>query len=148
NLREALEIDPTFTAAYVNLADLYRSQGRDQEAEAILRNGLERAADQAPIEFALGLALIRLTRYTEATVHLRRAYELRPEVIRFGYVFAVAQFDGGQRQAALRTLERIHDRYPANRDVLQLLATYNGRVGRPKVAERYAAELRELEGGR
>ncbi|MGB5694533.1 MAG: HEAT repeat domain-containing protein [Polyangiales bacterium] len=146
NLREALEVDPTFTAAYVNLADLYRSQGRDREAEAILRNGLERAADPAPIEFALGLALIRLTRYTEATVHLRRAHELRPRVIRFGYVLAVAQFDRGQRQAALRTLERIHDRYPANRDVLQLLATYNGRVGRLKAAERYAAELRELEG--
>ncbi|MBW2717914.1 MAG: hypothetical protein JRD94_04965 [Deltaproteobacteria bacterium] len=63
NLREALDIDRTFTAAYVNLADLYRSQQRDEEAEAALREGLKAAADRAAVEFALGLTLIRLGRH-------------------------------------------------------------------------------------
>ncbi len=144
NLREALEIDPTFTAAYVNLADLYRSQEQDEKAESTLRQGLERAADRAAVEFALGLALVRLGRYSEAMAHLRRAYETRPETIRFGYVYAVAQFDGGQREASLRTLQNIRKRYPANRDVLQLLAGYNQQMGRAKAAERYAAELEKL----
>ncbi len=144
NLREALDIDPTFTAAYVNLADLYRSQDRDDEAESTLREGLNKAADGAAIEFALGLALVRLGRYSEAMLHLRRASEIRPETIRFGYVYAVAQFDGGQREASLRTLEQMRKRYPANRDVLQLLAGYNQQMGRAKAAERYATELRKL----
>lgn len=144
NLREALEIDPTFTAAYVNLADLYRSQEQDEKAESTLRQGLEKAADRAAVEFALGLALVRLGRYSEAMAHLRRAYETRPETIRFGYVYAVAQFDGGQREASLRTLQNIRKRYPANRDVLQLLAGYNQQMGRAKAAERYATELEKL----
>jgi predicted CXXCH cytochrome family protein len=146
NLREAIEIDRTFTAAYVNLADLYRSQERDDEAETVLREGLTAAADRASVEFALGLALIRLDRVSEAMAHLRRAYELRPEVIRFGYVYAVAQFDGGRKAASLKTLERIHQRYPASREILQLLAAYNQQMGRPKAAEKYAAELQQLGG--
>jgi tetratricopeptide (TPR) repeat protein len=144
HIREALEIDPTFTAAYVNLADLYRAQQRDDEAEAILSEALKKAADRAAVEFALGLTLVRLERHSEAIAHLRRACELRPETVRFGYVYAVAQFDGGQREAALRTLEKVHKRYPANRDVLRLLAGYNQKMGRPKAAERLAAELEEL----
>ena len=144
NLREALEIDPTFTAAYVNLADLYRSQRRDEDAEAVLRRGLARAADEASVEFALGLTLVRLQRHDEAIAHVKRAYEMRPETIRFGYVYAVAQFDGGKREAALRTLAQLHTRYPANRDVLRLLVGYNQQMGREKAAKKYAAKLDKL----
>jgi predicted CXXCH cytochrome family protein len=146
DLREALELDPTFTAAYVNLADLYRSQQRDEEAEAILREGLSAAADRSAVEFALGLTLVRLGRHAEALAHLRRAHELRPEVIRFGYVYAVAQFDQGQKAASLQTLGRMRQRYPANREILQLLAGYNQQMGRAKAAQQYAAELEKLGG--
>jgi len=146
NLREALEIDPTFTAAYVNLADLYRAQQRDEEAARILREALGKAADRPPVEFALGLTLVRLGRQSEAMAHLRHAYEMRPETVRFGYVLAVAQFDSGKRKAALATLEQIRNRYPANRETLRLLAGYNQQMGRAKAAERYAAELQKLGG--
>ncbi|MGB5704761.1 MAG: tetratricopeptide repeat protein, partial [Polyangiales bacterium] len=144
NLREALQIDPTFTAAYVNLADLYRGQQRDEDAEAVLRRGLKGAADRPSVEFALGLTLVRLGRHDEAIVRLKRAHEARPETIRFGYVLAVAQFDTGKREAALRTLERMHKRYPANRDVLQLLIGYNQQMGREASAKKYAAKLDKL----
>jgi len=144
NLREALQIDPTFTAAYVNLADLYRGQQRDEDAEAVLRRGLKGAADRPSVEFALGLTLVRLGRHDEAIVRLKRAHEARPETIRFGYVLAVAQFDTGKREAALRTLERVHKRYPANRDVLQLLIGYNQQMGREASAKKYAAKLDKL----
>ena len=144
NLREALAIDPTFTAAYVNLADLYRSQQRDAEAEAALREGLNAAADRASVEFALGLTLIRLERHPEAMAHLRRAHEIRPEVIRFGYVYAVAQFDQGQKVASLKTLGGIRQRYPASREILQLLAGYSQQMGRTKAAEQYTAQLKKL----
>lgn len=144
NLRQALEIDPTFTAAYVNLADLYRSRRRDEEAEAILRKGLDRAADRAAVEFALGLTLVRLGKHDEALKPLRRAHEMRPEAVRYGYVYAVAQFDGGRQEDALRTLEEMHERYPANRDVLQLLVGYNQRLNRPTAAKQYATKLAKL----
>lgn len=146
NLREALDIDPTFTAAYVNLADLYRNQERDEEAERVLREALDSAADRASVEFALALTLVRLERHSEAMPHLRRAHEIRPEVIRFGYVYAVAQFDQGQKAASVKTLEGIRARYPASREILQLLAGYNQQMGRAKAAQEYAAELEKLGG--
>jgi predicted CXXCH cytochrome family protein len=143
-LREALVVDPTFTAAYVNLADVYRSQGRDEDADVILRKGLRVAADTASVEFALGLTLVRLERRSEAMAHLARAYALRPDAIRFGYVYAVAQYDSGREVAALRTLEQMRTRYPANRDILRLLAGYNQQLGRAEEAQRFAAELEKL----
>ncbi len=144
NLREAIDLDPTFTAAYVNLADLYRASQRDEEAESVLRAGLKKAADPAAVDFALGLTLVRLRRHEEALSHLERAARLRPEVVRFSYVCAVAQFDLGRRDASLRTLEAIRRRYPANRQALALLVDYNRQMGRTKAADRYAAELEEL----
>ncbi len=144
NLREALEGDPTVSAAYVNLADLDRGQRRDEDAEATLRRALGMAADRSAVEFSLGLTLVRLGRHDEALAFLRRAYETRPETMRFGYVYAVAQFDTGRQAAALRTLEQIHTRYPANRDVLQLLAGYNQQLGRAEVAKTSAAKLDKL----
>jgi predicted CXXCH cytochrome family protein len=144
NLRKALDVDPTFTAAYVNLADLFRSQQRDEDAETVLRRGLEVAADRAAVEFSLGLTLIRLQRYDDAMAHLRRAFEMRPEIVRFGYVYAVAQFDTGKQGAALRTLDQMHKRYPANRDVLQLLVGYNQQMGRESAAKTYASKLERL----
>ncbi len=143
-LREAIDIDPTFTAGHVNLADLYRAMGRDRDAETVLRDALESTADRATVEHALGLALIRLDRHAEAQKHLARAYELRPESIRFGYVYAVSQFDRGRRDAAVRTLDEIHARYPANLEVLMLLLNYNRQLGRKDAAARYSTELQEL----
>ena len=75
---------------------------------------------------------------------MKRAYAMRPETIRFGYVYAVAQFDGGKPKGALRTLEHLHKRYPANRDVLRLLVGYNQQMGRERAAEKYATELDRL----
>ena len=112
----------------------------------ILRHGLERAADRAAVEFSLGLTLVRLGKRDEALDSFRRAYETRPETIRFGYVYSVAQFDLGKQAGALQTLEQMHTRYPANREVLQLLVGYNQQMGRDAIAKRYASKLAALNG--
>ena len=60
-LGAALRMEPGFVPAYANLADLRRSQGRDTEAESILREGIARnpgASDKLFTPMILGLALI------------------------------------------------------------------------------------------
>ena len=143
-LREAITVDPTFTAAYVNLADLYRGVGRDPDSVELLREAREKAADRAMVEHALGLALVRLGRHRDAIAHLARAYALRPESVRFGYVYAVAQFDRGHGEEALATLRKVDALHPANREVLMLLVDYNRQLGRERAARRYAERLRTL----
>ncbi len=143
-LQEALATDPTFTAAYVNLGDLYRGLGRQEESEAVLRRGLEKSADEATAEHALGLALVRLGRYDEALVRLRRAYFARPQSVRFGYVYSVAAFDRGQGKQAMKTLDALHRRYPGNVQVLTLLARYSQELGLDAEARKYVGQLEAL----
>jgi Tfp pilus assembly protein PilF len=40
----------------------------------------------------------------------------------------------------------MRQRYPASREILQLLAGYNQQMGRTKAAQEYAAELKKLGG--
>ena len=71
--QEAIERDPLFIPAYVNLADLYRARGRDAAGEAQLRRAIEIAPEAAEAHHSLGLLLIRRGRHDEALVTLARA---------------------------------------------------------------------------
>lgn len=143
-LREAIAIDPTFTPAYVNLSDLYRVLGREQEAVTLLRDGVLRAADTASMQHALGLSLVRVGQHREAMQSLETAHRLAPDNARYGYVYAVALFDQGEQPAALRQLERLHAAHESNREVLSALVGYHRKLGHHEAAARYERTLREL----
>ena len=88
--RAALQLDTRFVPAWANLADLMRLQGREAEAETILRQGLELSPQDATLHHALGLSLVRQQRGTEALRELKRATDLDPRNERFAYVYEVA----------------------------------------------------------
>ena len=58
-LKIALSLDPSFAPAAVNLADLYRGQNRDAEGEHILRSAIGRSPNDASLQHALGLLMVR-----------------------------------------------------------------------------------------
>jgi tetratricopeptide (TPR) repeat protein len=91
--RGALKLDPGYLPAFVNLADLYREQGREAEGEALLRQALRAVsdnADDASLHHALGLLLVRTGRLDAALPELARAVELAPGEARYAYVYEVA----------------------------------------------------------
>lgn len=88
--RGALKLDPLYLPAFVNLADLYREQGRDAEGEALLRQALRAAPDDASLHHALGLLLVRAGRLDAALPELARAVELAPGEARYAYVYEAA----------------------------------------------------------
>jgi len=88
--RAALRLDTRFVPAWANLADLMRLQGREIEAESILREGLELSPQDATLHHALGLSLVRQQRGPEALRELKRATDLDPRNERFAYVYEVA----------------------------------------------------------
>ncbi len=140
----ALERDPTFIPAYVNLADLFRATGVDSEAEASLRRGLEVAPDDASLLHSLGLTLVRKRQMTEALDALRRAAELTPGSARYGYVYGIALHSTGDGEGAIAALERAIENSPFDPDLLVGLATISRDLGRLDAAIEYAEELVEL----
>lgn len=108
----ALRLAPWFVPGYVNLADLERSIGRDEAAEALLRRALEHASDVAETHYALGLTLVRQKRYREALPELERAAALAPDSPRFALVAAQLLRELGDGARAAAAVERILARWP------------------------------------
>jgi tetratricopeptide (TPR) repeat protein len=143
--RKAIAIDPTFAAAYANLADLYRAGGVDGEAEKTLREGLARNPKEAVLHHALGLTLVRQKRNAEGLQELRTASQLAPTSGRYAYVYAVALNSGGRAAEAIAVLNAALTRQPYDRDILSGLAYFNAQAGKRDVALGYVKRLRELD---
>jgi predicted CXXCH cytochrome family protein len=140
--RAALRLSPRYTPAYVNLADLQREEGHEEQAEQTLRAGLGVLPKDATLHHALGLSLVRSNRDTEALAELQRAAQLSEDV-RFAYTYAVALHGAGKDRDAIAALERARARAPRDHDVLFALATFHRDAGRTADALRYAEELQE-----
>jgi len=143
-LRRAIAVDPHFVPAYANLADLYRSLGREAEAQRILREGLERSPRAAVLHYALGLALVREKRSDEALKELAQGAKLEPANARFAYVYAVALDSFGHGEEALATLARARAAHPADTEILEALADLERKRGDEKKAQQYAEELHKV----
>ncbi|HJO03165.1 MAG TPA: HEAT repeat domain-containing protein [Acidobacteriota bacterium] len=143
----ALQIDATFAPAHINLADLYRAQGREAESEQALRAAIGLVPGEAALYHSLGLTLVRRQRLLEALDPLRRAAELAPAVARYAYVLGVGVHTSGDVEGALRLLDAAHARFPANRDILVALATFARDAGDRDRAIEYARRLRALAPG-
>lgn len=143
--RKALDLQPAFTQAAVNLADLYRLQGRDGDGELTLRQALVRDPRNAAAHHALGLVLVRQKRLPEALPVLAEAARLDGGSPRYGYVYAVALNGAGQGATAMQELERVLARHPNHRDSLLALTALQRDAGNLDAARRSALKLAALE---
>jgi Flp pilus assembly protein TadD len=141
----SLKLDPSFVQGYINLADLYRLQGREGEGEEVLRSGLVVIKDSPEILHSLGLLLVRNKRIPEAIQALESAANLRSENPRFSYVYAVALNSVGQNEKALVVLQKAQVNHPYNREILFTLLTMNRDIGHLDSALEYIRKLIELE---
>lgn len=144
DLESALQLDQGFVPAYVNLADLHRALGRDDEAERVLRDGLRLAGDgDAMLHHALGLTLARRRQLPAALRELAAATRLAPDDARFAYVYAAGLQSAGRQAAALRELDRALSRHPDDRDLLIAAASYGGARSGSRYAQRLAERHRD-----
>ena len=139
--KRALELDPTYAPAYVNLADLYRHQQKDEETEQILLEGIARMPKAASLRHSYGLLLVRQNKLERAMKELGQAVELEPDNIRFRYVYGVALNSIGDLKNAISELESANTLYPADRDVLIALINFHQQNGDISSARRYAQDL-------
>ncbi|HWJ73493.1 MAG TPA: tetratricopeptide repeat protein [Kaistia sp.] len=117
-LLAGLKLEPAAAPLSVNLADLYRAEGRETDAERVLRVAITRSPDNAAPHFALGLGLIRQKRYPEAVAELERATRLEPSDAHYAYVYAVALQSTGQTEAAKAEIGMALARLPYDAELL------------------------------
>ena len=84
--RTALHLDPGFVPVLVNLADLHRARGMDEQSAELLRKAISIEPNNADVQHALGLLLVRRHEYAGALDLLRRAHELAPDNACYAYV--------------------------------------------------------------
>jgi Tfp pilus assembly protein PilF len=139
--RTALRLDPTFAPGYVNLADVYRQQGREEDSARLLRTGIAAVPDDPALPHALGLSLVRQKQLDQAVAYLRQAAQLAPDRPRYAYVYALALQGAGDLSQALEILEQTNERHPGDRNVLAALVNLHREAGDDDKASRYADEL-------
>jgi predicted CXXCH cytochrome family protein len=142
--RAVLTVDEDFVPGWINLADLYRRQGLNQQAVQTLRQGIEAQPEAAALHHSLGLALVRQGNQAAALEPLARATRLAPDNARFAYVQGVALNSAGRSEDAITVLEANHGRHPTDRDTLFALATIHRDRGQVDAARRWADRLLSL----
>jgi predicted CXXCH cytochrome family protein len=137
----ALEIEPNFVPALINLSDLYRAIGSDGESGSLLRHALEIAPDSANANHAYGLYLVRSNNQNEALDYLETAIRQQDTNARHIYVYAVALDSSGQTDAAIRVIDEASKRWTNNIDLYFLQVSYMDKTGNTKDIHRYLSLL-------
>jgi tetratricopeptide (TPR) repeat protein len=145
--REALHLNPQLVPAYLNLADLLRAVGREDEARQQLLAALEVAPENGNVLHSLGLLETRGKNREQALDYLKRAAELETVGTRHRFVYAIALHDLGKPADAITQLKGILRQAPGNQDVLLALANYSAELGQREQALGYARRLTQLAPG-
>jgi tetratricopeptide (TPR) repeat protein len=145
--REALHINPQFIPAYLNLADLLRGQGRDDDARKLLQQALSVHPENGPALHALGLLETRSGATELALDYLGRAAELETGSTRHRFVYAIALHDLGKPEQAITELQKLLRAAPRNEQVLLALSNYHAELGQRDRARAYAESLLEIAPG-
>lgn len=118
--RHATLFDPAFAPTWVNLSELLRAQGKQEEATTVLTRALEATKGAPPVHHALGLALIRQNRHADALAHLEKAADGAPQSARFSYVYSVALNSLDREAGAVSRLTAALTLHPNDPDLLTL----------------------------
>ena len=125
----------------VNLVDLLRRTGRNDDASTLLAASLTLVPDSGNLWFSQGLHLIRLGDTELGLESLKRAAALEQEGSRHRYVYAVALNDTGAKAQALSVLESLNASHPGQPDILNGLLAFARDAGDRQRYERYRAQL-------
>ncbi|MBL0122995.1 MAG: tetratricopeptide repeat protein [Betaproteobacteria bacterium] len=139
--RVAIALEPGFVPAYVNLAELLRLAGREDDAQQLLRTGMLAAPGQAGLYEALALALVRRGDKPAALHPLQRATRLANASAHTYYLYALALHDSGRKPEARATLSAALRKHCGDRDLLLIQAAYQRQDGDTPGAELTLAGL-------
>ena len=126
--RHAIALQPQFVPAYMQLAELYRTTQQEQQADSVLRMGLDRVPGNIDLQYQLGLALVRQGKKADALPYLKAAAGSGSS--HYVYVYAVALFDAGQSGPSISALQGALAKSPDDTELLYGLASIAAAAGK------------------
>lgn len=138
----ALKLNPKWVPALVNLADIYRATGRDDEAGELLQQAADVAPDAPDVLLAKAFWLVRQKRSKEAMPLFSEAYRLAPGNPRYAYAQALALHSVGRSEQALQLLDAALAEHPDNAQLLETAAGISMELGLGEDENPYLRRLR------
>jgi tetratricopeptide (TPR) repeat protein len=129
-LRKAIKIAPESGAANFNLGLLKAEQKHPKQAERYLRAALKADPQMAPAAYNLCI-LLSQDRLDEALGFCRQASELRSEDPRYAFTLAYYLNKKGEKDQALKILDKLLEAIPHHRDAQRLREEIAGSRGKP-----------------
>jgi len=120
SLKAAIEIEPYFDAAYINLADLYRSQQQPMQVLSVLNQGIAANPNSAALRYSYGLHLIRSNKRAAATKAFAKALNLAPNTEQYIYTYVLALDGEGKTKQGLVKLKQLITRVPGSEQLRDL----------------------------
>ena len=102
---QALQVDPYFAPAYLNLADLYRQQQRSTQAAATYAKGLAAVPEDASLRYSYALHLVRLQQMEQALVQSQIAIDLAPGDVQMATLYILVLDGLGRTEEGLVWLQ-------------------------------------------
>jgi tetratricopeptide (TPR) repeat protein len=119
-LKQALKLAPYNAAANFNMGLLKAEKKELKQAEKYLRQAIKSDPQMAQAAYNLCIITAR-DRINEAVTWCSKASELKPQEPRYAFTLAFYLNQKGDKDAAVRTLQAIVDKYPQYRDAEMLL---------------------------
>lgn len=142
--RKAIEVEPIFIPAYVNLADIYRERRDEGQVRTILSQALALQPEAPTVHYAMAMSYVRSGEKDKAVEYLQRAATAAEPNPRFVYTYALLLQDLGDNKAARQQLQRAYALQPTNPDVSYSLMQSYQASGDYRQALHYAKKLRAL----
>ncbi|KGJ89238.1 multiheme c-type cytochrome [Thalassotalea sp. ND16A] len=118
--KQAIEVEPYFDAVYSNLAELYRSQGKDNQVASVLNKGINQVPTSALLHYAYGLHFVRQKKLPKAIELFKKAMVLAPQDPQYPYIYTLALDGNGETDKAILLLTDYVKRYPQNQQLVEL----------------------------
>ena len=122
DFKRVISLDPSSSAAHVNLGVVYMREKRWNYALAELRNGELISPNEAGIKLNIGLAFYRENDFSSAIGPLSEALRLAPESVQARYLLGLCHFFLREYTLAANTLEPLWERESTKLSYLYVLS--------------------------
>ncbi len=112
--RQALVLDPAFSGARINLAELYRASGQNEKSERSYAEAIAISPEQADLRYGHALSLVRIKALPDAIAELEMAVSLDPDNSRYRTTLAIALDSAGRTADALAIIDKAGRETDAN----------------------------------